>query len=64
VIFCRNVLIYFNNALQDRVQELFLQSMEMFGVLGLGRKESIKFTTVANNYEVLDSEEKLYRRVR
>jgi chemotaxis protein methyltransferase CheR len=38
--------------------------MEMFGVLGLGRKESIKFTTVTDNYEVLDSEEKLYRRVR
>jgi chemotaxis protein methyltransferase CheR len=64
VIFCRNVLIYFNNALQDRVQELFLQSMEMFGVLGLGRKESIKFTSIAENYEVLDNEEKLYRRVR
>ena len=64
VIFCRNVLIYFNNALQDRVQELFLQSMEMFGVLGLGRKESLKFTTVVDNYEILDAEEKLYRRVR
>ena len=64
VIFCRNVLIYFNNALQDRVQELFLQSMEMFGVLGLGRKESLKFTSVVDNYETLDAEEKLYRRVR
>src|SRR5215216_5721874 len=62
VIFCRNVLIYFNNPLQERVQELFLQSMEMFGVLGLGRKESLKFTTVVDNYEVLDTEEKLYRR--
>jgi len=46
------------------VQELFLQSMEMFGVLGLGRKESLKFTTVVDNYEILDVEEKLYRRVR
>src|SRR5688500_9238312 len=64
VIFCRNVLIYFNTVLQDRVQELFLQSMEMFGVLGLGRKESIKFTTVVDSYETLDSDEKLYRRVR
>src|SRR5207253_3665488 len=35
VIFCRNVLIYFNNTLQDRVQHLFLDSMEMFGILGL-----------------------------
>jgi chemotaxis protein methyltransferase CheR len=42
VIFCRNVLIYFNNALQDRVQQLFLQSMEMFGILGsAGRSRSI-----------------------
>ncbi len=64
VIFCRNVLIYFNNSLQERVQQLFLNSLEMFGVLGLGRKESIRFTTVADDYEELDVEEKLYRRVR
>jgi len=64
VIFCRNVLIYFNNALQDRVQDLFLQSMEMFGILGLGKKESIRYTVVGENYDVVDAEEKLYRRVR
>ena len=64
VIFCRNVLIYFNNALQERVQQLFLHSMEMFGILGLGKKESLKYTGVADNYEVVDAEEKLYRRVR
>ena len=64
VIFCRNVLIYFNNALQDRVQQLFLQSMEMFGILGLGKKESVKFTVVNDNYDVVDADEKLYRRVR
>lgn len=64
VIFCRNVLIYFNNELQDRVQELFLNSMEMFGVLGLGKKETIRYSAVANNYEELDAEERLYRRIR
>jgi len=64
VIFCRNVLIYFNNALQDRVQQLFLQSMEMFGILGLGKKESIRYTAVANHYDVVDEEERLYRRAR
>jgi len=63
VIFCRNVLIYFNNQLQDRVQELFLNSMEMFGVLGLGRKETIRYTAVTENYEDLDVEERLYRRI-
>jgi chemotaxis protein methyltransferase CheR len=64
VIFCRNVLIYFNNDLQDRVQQLFLQSMEMFGILGLGKKESLRYTVVANDYEEIDAEEKLYRRIR
>jgi chemotaxis protein methyltransferase CheR len=64
VIFCRNVLIYFNNALQDRVQNLFLQSMEMFGILGLGKKESLKFTTVVDDYETIDADERIYRRVR
>ncbi|HEX7706632.1 MAG TPA: protein-glutamate O-methyltransferase CheR [Thermoanaerobaculia bacterium] len=64
VIFCRNVLIYFNNTLQDRVQQLFLQSMEMFGILGLGKKESLRYTSVADYYDEIDAEEKLYRRFR
>jgi len=64
VIFCRNVLIYFNNALQERVMQLFLNSLEMFGILGLGKKETVRYTTVADNYEELDVEERLYRRVR
>ncbi len=64
VIFCRNVLIYFNNQLQDRVQELFLNSMELFGILGLGKKETIRYTAVADHYEDLDVAERLYRRIR
>src|SRR5215212_703336 len=64
VIFCRNVLIYFNNTLQERVQQLFLQSMEMFGILGLGKKESVRYTKVVDNYEDVDADEKLYRRIR
>jgi chemotaxis protein methyltransferase CheR len=58
------VLIYFNSALQDRVQKLFLDSLENFGILGLGKKETVKYTSVADNYEVIDAEEKLYRRIR
>src|SRR5207244_5860348 len=64
VIFCRNVLIYFNSALQERVQTLFLDSFENFGILGLGKKETIKYLSVADNYEVIDLEERLYRRIR
>jgi chemotaxis protein methyltransferase CheR len=64
VVFCRNVLIYFNNALQDRVQRLFLDSMEMFGILGLGKKETIRYSAVADRYDDIDTEERLYRRIR
>lgn len=64
VILCRNVLIYFNSTLQERVQNLFINSLEMFGILGLGKKETIRFTSVADHYEELDAEEKLFRRVR
>jgi chemotaxis protein methyltransferase CheR len=64
VIFCRNVLIYFNNTLQEKVQRLFLQSLEHLGVLGLGKKETIKYTGVSDYYEILDDDERLYRRVR
>jgi len=64
VILCRNVLIYFNNTLQERVQSLFLNSLEMFGILGLGKKESVRFTSTADRFEELDGEERLYRRVK
>src|SRR6476620_10687122 len=64
VIVCRNVFIYFNNALQDRVHKLFLQSMEMFGILGLGKKETVRYSAVTDSYEEVDAEEKIYRRIR
>jgi chemotaxis protein methyltransferase CheR len=62
-ILCRNVLIYFGNPLQKRVHELFHDSLVNFGVLGLGHKETIRFTPLEHCYEPIDSREKLYRRV-
>lgn len=62
-ILCRNVLIYFGNPLQRRVHELFHESLVNFGVLGLGHKETIRFTPLEHCYEAIDSREKLYRRV-
>ena len=64
VIVCRNVMIYFDRALQDRVHELFHESLVMFGVLGLGTKEALVGTQYASCYEELDREEKLFRRVK
>src|SRR5215210_5278656 len=63
-IICRNVMIYFDRKLQDRVHRLFYDSLMTFGVLGLGHKESIYYSPHGDSYEELDPSEKLYRRVR
>lgn len=62
-IVCRNVMIYFDRSLQDKVQRLFHESLATFGVLALGHKESVKFTSFAESYEELDAAERLYRKV-
>jgi chemotaxis protein methyltransferase CheR len=64
VILCRNVMIYFGRPLQNRVHQLFHDSLERFGVLGLGHKESIRFTGFQDSYRELDANEKLFRRIR
>jgi chemotaxis protein methyltransferase CheR len=63
VIVCRNVMIYFGKSLQDRVHDLFYDSLETFGVIALGHKESIKFSPQEDSFEVLDPDERLYRKV-
>jgi chemotaxis protein methyltransferase CheR len=62
-IVCRNVMIYFDRSLQEKVHELFHESLATFGLLGLGHKETIKFTRHADSYEELDASERLYRKV-
>ena len=64
VILCRNVMIYFNTDLQARVHNLLYDSLSMFGVFGLGNKESMKFSPREEFYEKLDNRDKLYRKVR
>jgi chemotaxis protein methyltransferase CheR len=63
VICCRNVLIYFDRTLQDRVHRLLHGSLRRSGVLALGQKESIAMTSCAGHYETLDERQKLYRKV-
>lgn len=63
VILCRNVMIYFNKDLQARVHNLLYDSLSMFGVFGLGNKESLKFTPRAESYQNLSETDKLYRKV-
>jgi chemotaxis protein methyltransferase CheR len=64
VILCRNVLIYFDRSLQRRVHSLFYESLPVFGYLGLGNKESLRFTGFEDHYEAIDQREKIYRKVR
>ena len=64
MVFCRNVLIYFDRALQDRVHSLFYDSLVHFGVIGLGSKESLRFSEFEDCYERLDNREKLYKKIK
>jgi chemotaxis protein methyltransferase CheR len=63
VILCRNVMIYFNNQLQAHVHHLLHQSLVMFGVLGMGAKETLKFSPHEHEYEEIDHASRLYRRI-
>jgi chemotaxis protein methyltransferase CheR len=64
VILCRNVMIYFNKLLQKRAHKLFYESLCNFGILGLGAKESLKFSPYEEKYDALDARNRLYRRVK
>ncbi len=59
---CRNVLIYFNRKLQDRVLGLFHESLCYRGFLGLGSKESIDFSSYATRFDVLARRERIFRK--
>jgi chemotaxis protein methyltransferase CheR len=61
VIVCRNVLIYFARALQDRVHRLFYESLVRFGYLVLGSRETVAFTPHQRRYHELA--EKIFRKV-
>ncbi|CAN5729640.1 protein-glutamate O-methyltransferase CheR [soil metagenome] len=64
VILCRNVMIYFDRSLQNRVHELFYGSLPMYGILALGSKESLKLSPFEEFYEEVNPREKIYRKVR
>jgi chemotaxis protein methyltransferase CheR len=63
VVFCRNVMIYFNRELQVHVHDLIYESLAMWGYLGLGRSESVRFSSHEECYEQKGSV-RLYRKIR
>lgn len=60
LILCRNVLIYFNQSLQNKVISLFYESLCPFGILALGSKESLLFSDKRKNFGVIDRKEKIF----
>jgi chemotaxis protein methyltransferase CheR len=64
LIVCRNVMIYFDRSLQDRVHDLFYGSLVRLGILALGHKESIRFSPYADRYQELDADERIYKKRR
>jgi len=62
LVFCRNVLIYFDKTLQNRVLGLFSNSLIKRGFLCLGTKESLRFSAVESNFETIDKEQKIYKK--
>lgn len=64
IIMCRNVMIYFNQALQNKVFDLFYESLCVFGFLCLGNKESLLFSDKQNRFEDIDHREKIFRKIK
>jgi chemotaxis protein methyltransferase CheR len=62
LISCRNVLIYFDRTAQDRALGLFKDSLARKGFLGLGSKESLRFSQHAQSFADFVREEKIYQR--
>ena len=62
LVMCRNVLIYFNRELQNRVLELFTDSLVPGGILALGSKETLRYSSVFDKYETLSEKWKVYKK--
>lgn len=63
LIMCKNVLIYFNKELQNRVLKLFDESLIHGGFLCLGDKESLQFSDIQDKFEVVCKKEKIYKKL-
>jgi chemotaxis protein methyltransferase CheR len=63
LIVCRNVMLYFDEVLRERTHDLFEASLSNFGVLVLGKKESLRFGAHAERYRELRDGLRIYRRI-
>lgn len=64
LILCRNVMIYFNQALQNEVLKKFHESLFKYGYLAIGSKESLIWCDIASKFIVVNNEEKVYKKIK
>jgi len=64
LILCRNVMIYFNQSLQNDVLKKFHEGLFKYGYLAIGSKESLIWCDVANKFLVVNNEEKVYKKIK
>ncbi len=62
LVSCRNVLIYFDRELQDRALRLFHESLCRQGFLGIGSKESLRFSSHAQSFDPFVRQERIYQK--
>jgi chemotaxis protein methyltransferase CheR len=63
LVSCRNVLIYFDRSLQDHALGLFHEALAHKGFLGIGSKETVRFSSHAAHFSELSAADRIYRRV-
>lgn len=63
LILCRNVLIYFTSTLQNKVFKLFDESLVRLGYLALGKKETLSMSESTESFNLVDTENRIYRKI-
>ncbi|WP_353195559.1 protein-glutamate O-methyltransferase CheR [Parapedobacter defluvii] len=63
LITCRNVLIYFDTALQERVFNLLYESLALFGFLGLGSKETLRSEHLRERFRLINKKQNIYQKI-
>ena len=62
LVSCRNVMIYFDRELQDRALGLFRDALCRRGFLGIGPRESVRFSSHADAFDELVREDRIYQK--
>jgi chemotaxis protein methyltransferase CheR len=64
LVLCRNVMIYFNQQLQNTVLTKLHESIYKYGYLAIGSKESLIWCDISNKFLVVNNEEKIYKKIK